>query len=559
VLLDVRRDKALCRPGDTVRLVVSLFSPAVVEVGAELHLVVSITFLADEVACLTRMVQLAATGRATAELAWMPPPVAPRGYGVDLQVLDRSGRVLAAASTAFDVLERWTQSPRYGFLTDFAPDRTNFEQTMRWLTQHQVNGLQFYDWMCRHDQLLPPDDVFHDPLGRRLSLATVRKLIDAAHAQGIAAMPYTAVYGASPPFFQQHPDWALFDAQGKPIPFADGFLMIMNPTPGSSWSEHLLGQFAEVLEKTAFDGIHLDQYGDPKIAYDARGNPVDLAQVFPQLVDLTKAMAVMAQPDAAVVFNCVGNWPIESVTKSEQDFVYIEVWPPKTLYVDLYSLIVEAQALSGGRPVVLAAYIDPDRARNARLTDAVTLASGGHHIELGEPGAMLADPYFPNFGQMSDELASVIRRYYDFAVRYENILALNTCDATPAHEGSVIVEGLNTDPKATYDKIWPILRESKGAIGLSLINLLELSSPEWNGLLTADPPVQKDLFVRLYSDRPVTRVWWATPDGGNPAAQVLEFSTGRDQGRTCTRFRVPWLAYWDLVVLEWVDGYQGVE
>jgi dextranase len=556
VLLDVYPYKASYRPGETVRLLVSLAGPTTLEVGAEIHVVASITFLADEVARLAEMVQLTGRMPVTAELLWTPPPSAPRGYGVDLRALDASGKHLAAASTAFDVLEHWTQAPRYGFLTDFHPDRTDVEQTMRWLTQYHINGLQFYDWMYRHDQLLPPTDIFDDPLGRRLSLSTVRKLIDAAHARGIAAMPYTAVYGASPPFFQQHPDWALLDAQGKPIPFAGGFLMIMNPAPGSPWSEHLLGQFAEVLEKTAFDGIHLDQYGDPKVAYDFRGDRVDLAEALARLIDQTKGMIAEARPDGTVVFNCVGNWPIEDAAKSKQDFAYIEVWPPKTTYRDLHTLIVDAQALSGGKPVVLAAYIDPARGRNARLADTVIFASGGYHVELGEPRSMLADPYFPNYKQMDDELVRVTRRIYDFAVRYENILALNTRDATAAYEQDVIVEGLSTDARAACDTIWPIVREGQGAIGLSLINLLELSSPEWTSPLEADPPALRDLVVRLRTDRPVGRVWWATPDGGQPSGQVLPFRTGQGRGHTHTSFRLPSLAYWSLILLEWADGYQ---
>jgi dextranase len=556
VLLEVYPDKASYRPGETVRIFVNLVSSITLEEGAEIQLVASITFLADEVARLTEQVRLTSRMPVTAELLWTPPSSAPRGYGVDLRALDASGKVLAAASTAFDVLEHWTQAPRYGFLTDFHPDRTDVERTMRWLTRYHINGLQFYDWMYRHDQLLPPTDIFHDPLGRRLSLFTVRKLIDAAHARGIAAMPYTAVYGASLPFFQEHLAWALFDAQGSPIPFADGFLMIMNPAPGSAWSEHLLGQFAEVLEKTTFDGIHLDQYGDPKVAYDVRGDRVDLAKALARLIDQTKGRVSEARPDGAVVFNCVGNWPIENVAKSKQDFAYIEVWPPKTMYRDLHTLIVGAQGLSGGKPVVLAAYIDAARGRNVRLADAVILASGGYHIELGEPRSMLTDPYFPNYKQMDDELVRVTRRIYDFAVRYENILALNTRDATSAYEQNVIVEGLNTDAQATYDKIWPIVREGQGAIGLSLINLLELSSPEWTSPLEADPPALRDLVVRLRTDRPVGRVWWATPDEALPTGQVLAFSTGQDRGHAYTRFRLPSLAYWSLIVLEWADGYQ---
>jgi dextranase len=544
VLLDVRPDKASYRPGQTVRLIASLDGLT----EAEVRIVASIAFLTEEVAALTRTALL--TARATVTLAWTPPPIAPRGYGVDVKVLDRNDRPLATASTAFDVLESWTQAPRYGFLTDFAPSRTNVDETMQWLTRYHINGLQFYDWMYRHDQLLPPGEIFDDPLGRQLSLATIRRLIDAAHAHGIAAMPYTAAYAASLPFFERHPDWALFDADGKPIPFGNDFLMFMNPTPHAPWAQHLLNQFSAVLDETAFDGIHLDQYGDPKVAYDADGNRVDLAQALPNLIDLTREAAVTVRHNAAVVFNCVGNWPIKGAARSQQDLMYIEVWPPKTLFTDLHSLIVEAQVLSCGKPVVLAAYIDPAQVRSIRLADAVILASGGAHIELGEPGAILADPYFPNYGRMSDDLSQVIRHYCDFAVRYEDVLAINTRDATPTHEGRIAVKGYSTEAERPCNKVWPIVREGTDTIGLSLINLLELDSAEWIGVLTADPPYQKDLIVGLSLDRPVRRVWWATPDGDHPRGQDLEFSTERGQGCTTVSFRVPWLAYWDLVVLE---------
>jgi len=256
------------------------------------------------------------------------------------------------------------------------------------------------------------------------------------------------------------------------------------------------------------------------------------------------------------VFNCVGNWPIESVSRSEQDFVYIEVWPPHTCYSDLHALIVEAQAQSGGKPVVLAAYIDPARARNARLADAVILASGGYHIELGEPGMMLADPYFPNHKPMGDRLAEVIRRYYDFAVRYENILALDTHDATPAYQGRLLIEGLRTGTGRAGNHLWPIVRQREAMIGLSLINLLGLDSPRWDSTLEAEPPLQRDLVLRLYTPGPVRRVWWATADDENSAGRVLEFSMGWEGARTFATMCLPHLAYWDLIVVELEDGRQ---
>ncbi|MDY7076174.1 MAG: glycoside hydrolase family 66 protein [Chloroflexota bacterium] len=544
--LNIYPDKALYRPGETVPLVVEVIA----QTETDVHLVAAIAFLSDEVARLTQTIHLLAGETTTVELAWTPPVTAPRGYGVDLRVLDDAGQVLATASTAFDVLERWSQAPRYGFLTDFDPGRADFDQTMLWLTRYHVNGLQFYDWMYRHQQLLPPTEVFDDALGRRLSLTTVAKLIEAAHARGIAVMPYTAIYAAAVPFFYQNPNWALLDEDGHPIPFGDDFLMIMNPAADSLWTGHLQDQFAQVLERTAFDGIHLDQYGEPKVAHDADGNRLELAAVIPEFINLTKETAGKVRPDATVVFNCVNDWPIETVARTRQDFVYIEVWPPHTLYRDLHTLIVKAQALSGGKPVVLAVYIDPAHARNVRLANAVIFASGGYHIELGEPGGMLADPYFPKYGDMGDKLALVLQRYYDFGVRYENVLALDTHDATPAYAGKVSVEGINTDAGRAYNKIWPIVRENDDTIALSLINLLGLESPEWNSLLLADPPCQEDLVLRFYTECSPGRVWWATPDDDNLAVRELEFSIEQDKGEIYVTFCIPRLSWWDLIVLD---------
>jgi len=541
-------DKATYRPSEPVELLITLTSALTQSLSADVT--ASVKYLTEEVTPLAQPVELPPSGQQTLRLTWSPPPDAPRGYGVDLAVHDTSGQTLAVGHTAFDVLTSWTQAPRYGFLTDFAPGRSNVDETMAWLVRSHLNGLQFYDWMYRHDQFLTDQEPYLDPLGRRLSRVTVEKLIAAAHERHIAAMPYTAIYAASIPFYEAHPDWALYQANGQPYLLGENFLVYMDPRPDSPWVNHLLGQFDQVLRQTDFDGIHLDQYGDPKQGYDFQGQRFDLAGPLAATINATKELVRSHRPEGAVVFNAVNNWPIETVASSDQDFIYIEVWSPHTLYRDLWELIVNAQELGRGKPVVLAAYIDPARSRNARLADAVIFASGGYHIELGEPGAMLADPYFPRYGLMSDELAEVIRRYYDFAVRYENVLALDTHDVTSIYESQVTIEGVNTDARRAYNKVWPIVREGDDVIGLSLINLLDIASPEWNGLLLADPTPLDELQVRYRTERNVERVWLASPDLASPQATVLDFESGQDTQGSYIKFTVPRLEYWDLIGIE---------
>jgi len=72
-------------------------------------------------------------------------------------------------------------------------------------------------------------DNYSDLLGRHMSLETVRKLIDAAHARISPPCPTprstarrSRSTGAS--------DWALFERPDHPYEFGDNFLMIMDPS-----------------------------------------------------------------------------------------------------------------------------------------------------------------------------------------------------------------------------------------------------------------------------------------------------------------------------------------
>jgi dextranase len=381
-------------------------------------------------------------------------------------------------------------------------------------------------------------------------LEAIRALIAAAHQRGIAALPYTAVYAASPEFYRAHQEWALFKADGQPLDFANGFLIYMNPAENSPWSRHLLDEFDTVLRTLNFDGIHIDQYGDPIAARNALGEIVMLDRAFRAFVDAAARRVKAVRPDATIVFNCVGNWPIEHIAGSQADLMYIEVWKPHTQWRDLRWLISEAQRLSR-KAVVLAAYIDPAREHNVRLANAIIFASGGNHIELGEPDALLADPYFPRYGRMRTALSETLRAYYDFAVRYENVLALNTWDVSPEWTGCVIIEDVATDWQQARDVVWPIVRSGAGFTAISLINLLGLASAHWTDPLPGAPTRLGPLAVKVYADRPVARAWWASPDGDSSQAVPASAQTGRDTRGNYLSLALPGLAWWTLIILEW--------
>lgn len=535
-IISVVPDKAFYRPGEPIALTVRATG------GAQLE--ATITYLAEQVGVLTTTVNDGA-----ARLMWTPPPDAPRGYGVDVRLLDANQRVIAAMSTAFDVLERWIDAPRYGFLSEFSPGRDydNAEATMDWITRFHINGLQFYDWQYRHETLLPPENLYEEPytdlLGRALSLEAVNRLIEAAHRRNIAAMPYTAIYGASVAFYREHPDWALFEAQNRPYEFGENFMIIMDPTPGSPWATHLLGEFAHVLRETAFDGIHIDQYGAPMRGRNAAGERVRLDDAFPAFIN-EAAEVVQAErgDDGVVIFNAVRNWPIETVAPSGQDAVYIEVWEPYRYFMDLPRIVAQAERLGNGKPVIIAAYISPDAIYNVRLANALIFASGGYHLELGEPNAMLADPYFPRFGIMTDATAEIERRYYDFLVRYENVLAVSTSDAVDSGDraSALVIEG-------SGDRVAVIVRQQANAETFSLVNMTGIDSDYWDVPLTQGPTPLHDLSVSIVVDRPVRRVWAASPDGDSPAPIMVAFTSDEN----AIDLTVPALNYWTMLVVEY--------
>jgi dextranase len=548
-IAEIRRDKAFYLPGDQVGLSVLLKSN--VERSIPLNMVVEIRHLNSLVDQIEKT--FTHTGpEQEVEVHYTPPPDSPRGYGIDICIEANSKSIVVNASSAFDVLDHWTQTPRYGFLTDFFPGRSNHTETMESLIRYQINGLQFYDWMYRHDQFLVEDDPYRDPLGRLLSLETVNKLISASHEHNIAAMPYTAIYASSIPFYEEHMSWALFKANGEPFLLGEDFLVYMDPRPDSPWVSHLLEQFNQVLSETEFDGIHLDQYGDPKDGYDYKGNRFNLAEPIAETINRTKELVLSHRQGGAVVFNAVTNWPIETVAPANQDFSYIEVWPPFTWFTDLHHLIIQAQQFGNGKPVVLAAYVDPSFEYNVRLVDATIFASGGGHIELGEIGSMLSHEYFPRYKAMSDELANTMQKYYDFAVRYQDVIGPRTIDKTQDYHHRIEVEGAYTGPDLRTNKVWPIVRESDNYLGINLINLSDVASPEWAEPLTTPPTVLGPTDVTVYYiDKDISEVWVASPDNDVISPSTLEFEFIKEGGRNAITFEIPSLAYWYLIILEW--------
>jgi len=490
-----------------------------------------------ETAQLIEKPQSLIAGFQTVCIDWMPSSN-PAGYAAKIELISQNGIPISTSSTSFDVLNRWTDFPRYGFLSDFSASRADPDATLKNLARFHINGLQFYDWQYRHDQLLPPSDDYIDPLGRSMSLKIVRSLVDSAHQHGMAALPYLAVYAASAEFWRDHLDWALYDENQKAIPFGEDFLGLMNPAVNSPWAKHLLMECARALQAIPFDGLHIDQYGEPKHVWDAQHEPIDLPRAFIDFIQSARNQ----NPDQTILFNAVGNWPIEALSAAPLDFIYIEVWPPEVRYHDLAHIVLDAVQLSHGKPVVIALYLPADRPENILLANALILSCGGLRIELGEQARLLVDPYFPRHQQIGPNLLATMRRFYDFVVRNGEWLRPYNLSSSERERWA---EGYSKpDFVKVSDSIWSVIRRHAEALVIHFVNFTGLNvDPQWDETHPA-PTACQNVPVRVQTSRRPDRVLWDCPERSD-GPQVLNFEFSNAE----LRFTVPQLNYVGLVYI----------
>ncbi|MDB5082589.1 MAG: hypothetical protein JWP00_4513 [Chloroflexi bacterium] len=603
-IADFRPELAFYKPNQPVRLLVRLQSDRAVELVLQLQ--VSYLNKVTNTLCQELCVHEAEAGQAVeTSFELNLPPHTPRGYGFDLAIKPASRpEVLATASTAVDLLNAWPDMPRYGFFANFKADETAEESNARALalSAYHVNVVQFYDWMYRHEDFIPPQDDFIDPMGRAVSYKTVRNKIEAAHKFNMAALAYGAVYGATPGFWEKNQDWGIYQADGQPYSLEKLFYL-MDISEGTPWSENILTQYEKAISQAGFDGIHIDQYGYPKLAFTRPANPeetpkpLELAKLFPPIIDEAARRVARLKPDASVIFNAVNNWPIETVATTSQGALYIEVWPPYVEYKDLHDLIVNAQQLANSvetkKQVILAAYLTPFLPEGTRVADnetteeaphagggpvvagpgksieggqnaalfatAAIYGSGGFHLLLGEKNGVLADPYYPHYGQFGPNFVEKIRRYYDFVVRYENILSNHASKPITAKEVEQLVviknmsQTIEISGGGQAGKVWAMMRRGERYTSINLVNLRGLSNSLWNAFKEKPGELESlELSLKLPAREAeiVKTIWFASPDGSGAAQELPVQRSEVAGGQQSLTVNIPGLDYWGLVVLE---------
>ena len=486
------------------------------------------------------------------------------GYGVSVRLT--GGGKTAVLETAFDVTDSPKRTLRYGFVSDFTPaDADN--GAMDWLRKCHINTVQFYDWSYRHDSLVSDSETYRDMMGKEISRPTVLGKVRRAKELGMQPIAYGAVYAASREFFEQHPDWAFYTGAQQPFVFIDVFY-IMNIQAGSPWREHLIGEYQKALEKMEFSGIHMDTYGFPKTAFShLRKTPewVRLDRELPTLIEETREKLSRGGADPCLIFNNVGNWPTRSTAAAPQDAVYIEVWEPYDRYCHIARLIDDAKAAGGCKPVILAAYLPPFRTEErrqamnaARLLTAAIVSHGATHLLLGENRAVLTQGYYSDYARLEEADAGLLRRYYDFLVRYLELFCdgeLETVSMTHTGWDNDEYRCLNAPASAWGEegKLWMIARERKERKLLAFVNLCGCGDDRWDrGKPT--PAVRRGVRVQVQVDFPATGVYTASPDGPSLEAQTVPYTVQTGAKGCFVAFELPAVEVWRIVWIEMKGG-----
>lgn len=436
------------------------------------------------------------------------------GYGVVAKTEDNE------CSCAFDV-QNTNRIFRYGFLSDFS-DSGKDNNDVLYMAKHHVNSVQFYDWSYRHHKLVSDTIEYTDMMGKKNNLITIKNKIDEVHKRGMSALGYGAVYAAAKDYAEAHPKYRLYGSKDKPIMFIDVFA-IMNLNSG--WQNHVISQYIDAVKNVGFDGIHMDTYGFPKTALDYKGNIIHLEKDFPVLIKNTRK----ALPEAKLVFNNVGNWPVDVTKKEDVDAVYIEVWPFYNTYYHLKEIINNAK--SENKPVVIAAYpaaFRLDTAQRALSSEIILLSTinvhGATQLWFGEENAAITQGYYSDYKKLTTKQERILRRYEDFFVRYEELFFDNELvDVSLTHAGWDNTEyrfNFNYTVTGEPGKLWTIIREKPGLKLISIINLNGDESFEWQKGRNEAKTVRN---IKMFIEVPekVKSVFWMDPEKNNGSMQEL--------------------------------------
>ena len=548
--VQLEKDKALYMPGEQVSF------KADKELGSDVY--IRYSYLGDVIE------EVPASGKTW---TWTPPQEDFRGYMVEI-VSKGEDHENYMGSIAVDVSSDWKKFPRYGFLSHYGPmSEEAIKKVIHNLNRHHINGVQYQDWHYKHHKPLAgtpdnPAETWKEIANRTNSKQTIDQYIAEGHEKGMKSIFYNLCFGVLSDGASDgvQEEWYIFkdkfrnnkDYHGLPKPYFWSDIYLTDPGH-SGWLNYMAQQNDDVYQVFDFDGFQIDQLGNRGTVYDYNGNVVNLPEQYLKFIDAMKS----AQPEKRLIMNAVSEYGKEQIAQGDIDFFYNEVWGDTPKFTDLERIIHENNAFRSDLKTVFAAYMNYNVADGqgyfntpgVLLTDAVMFAFGGSHLELGEH--MLGKEYFPNNNlQMKGDLQRALVNYYDFMVGYQNLLR----DGGTFNTESVDISCTNGRmdvaawPPQT-GKVASVAKIVENKQVIHLLNLSEANSFDWRDIngTQPEPAMIEDAGMKLRTDRPIKKIWVASPDVNGGVAQEVDFN----QNAVSASFKLPGLKYWGMIVVEY--------
>jgi GH15 family glucan-1,4-alpha-glucosidase len=414
---DLYTDKARYNPGDSAVISVELKNDDVSSWSGLVYL--EVYHLETLVYKDSLSTTVPSAGEATEAFKWITPKDDFTGYLIKVSAEDSFG------AAGLDVSSDFTKFPRYGYVADFDENETQAQSAAKiseLSRDFNINAIQFYDWMWRHEVLIKRTDGKIDPtwddlFDRTVSWATIQNQISAAHDNNASAMAYVMSYAAREGYdqFNVQPSWGIFQDRNHlsqfNVDFNNGkYLWLFNPA-NTDWQNYIIDQYSDALQTGLFDGLQIDQMGQRNDIYDFWGRSVYLKDTFSDLINAAKSELDGQGINNTITFNVVdgtvNGWGLwDAALNADTDFNFSEIWWLSNNYNDLKSYIEQFRTESDGKSLVLAAYMNyrDDTGDRYEAEDGVLV---GVAVSKEHPG-YTGSGYVDQFDSVGDSVTMTI-------------------------------------------------------------------------------------------------------------------------------------------------------
>jgi dextranase len=400
------------------------------------------------------------------------------------------------------------EEPVMGFVTSF--DEDSHESVLAWLAQLRCTVVQVYDWMDSYSTPMPDSEKYDDPLGRPIDRSALVALIEGIRNIGAVAQAYAPVCAADAELADSHPEWRLYRNDGKPESLGE-LLQIMDPG-NSAWREHWIREYGRAVEALGFNGFHLDTYGYPRNALNAKGEPVSVERGYAEFVDSVRS----ARPGDVVSFNQVNGVPRGFPSPASPSFRYSEVWPPNDEWRHLEGLLSRSAGSHPPHGDTLAIYPPVwegdrrDALRTAVLSEAVVTTLGANTLIWGDDHGALRHPYYVDHETLDASECETVLEWHRFGLRCRDLFraSLDTSwyELSDENASVVVASEIAVSPEPRGGALFCRVRRGADLIVVGALDLSGSTQGAWTAgtkqgnCVTADVSVLVDDPARWRAD-----------------------------------------------------------